>query len=511
MQLPSKALEADKSKEDMAGLWFDTDGDGDLDLYVCSGGYEFPARSNVLQDRLYLNDGKGGLTKASHDALPVRKEVSSTVVAADFDRDGDLDLFVGGRLVPGEFPAPAKSAFLRNEGGKFTDQTDTLLPDLKAGGLVTSALWSDANGDGWMDLVITNDWGAVQLFLNEKGTAFHNATEEAGLAKLTGWWNGIASVDVDGDGDLDYVVTNVGLNTKYHADQKHPTSIYYGDFEGNGRKRIIESEYEGDIEYPIRGRSCSTNAMPHLGKKYNSFEGFALDSIEAIYTPECLDEALKLSATQLATGVFRNDSSGGEMKFSFHPLPKLAQIAPGFGVVATEVNGDGHPDLILAQNFYSPQPETGRMAGGLGLLLLGNGDSTFRQMAAHESGIYIPGDARSIATADLDGNGTLDLTVGLNHSMVQTFTHRRSPEGKVLSVTFPPLSGARLTCTLSNGSTQTAEWQAGGGYLTQRAPAVAFGLPKGSRVTALKVQWPNGKTSTHSAPAGKTSIHVSPK
>ena len=509
VRLPAPALEADKNREDMAGLWLDTDGDRDLDLFVVSGGYEFGKDTAFLDDRLYLNDGKGTLRRASKDPLPGNRVAGGVVRAADFDRDGDLDLFVGGRLVPGEYPATPASILLRNEGGRFTDQTAALAPGLRKGGLVTSALWSDVDRDGWQDLLVTHDWGPVKFYRNTNGK-LSDQSEAAGLVDLTGWWNGIAASDFDRDGDLDYVATNFGLNTKYHPSPGKPVLIYYGDFENAGRKRIVEAEYENDILYPVRGRSCSTNAMPHLGKKYGSFRKFALDDLDSIYTPKCLHESLKVSATTLESGVFRNDTGkDGKVRFSFHPLPRLAQIAPSFGVVAGEIDGDGVPDLVLAQNFYSPQAETGRMAGGLGMVLLGNGDATFRTLSPHHSGFVVPGDARSLSTADLDGDGRLDLAVGINGSRPRSFLHRAPKRGSILTARLArPEPGVRVVCKLSDGSTQTAEWQSGGGYLSQHAPVVSFGVPAGTKVTGITAHWPDGTRTGHTLDAGADTVSL---
>src|SRR5437867_3580127 len=207
-----QCFEADQESEDMASVFFDAEGDGDLDLFVVSGGVEGGPGDRLLRDRLYLNDGKGNFTKAPEDALPDLRDSGSVVAAADFDRDGDLDLFVGGRCVPGRYPLAPHSCLLRNDGGRFIEVTEQVAPSLQQSGLVTSAVWSDVNGDGWLDLLVTHEWGPVKLYLNNHGH-LEDRTREAGLADKLGWWNGIAARDLDGDGDIDYVVTNFGLNT----------------------------------------------------------------------------------------------------------------------------------------------------------------------------------------------------------------------------------------------------------------------------------------------------------
>lgn len=502
--IDSPALSNDSKREDMGGLWIDADNDDDLDLYVVSGGYEFEPGSPELLDRLYLNDGKGSLSPAPADSLPNLRSSGGTVAAADFDRDGDLDLFTGGRVVPGEYPVTPESALLRNDGGKFTDITDTV-PTLKTIGMVTSALWSDSDGNGWPDLLITLEWGSVRLFANNDGK-LSDQSEGAGLSKYTGWWNGIAGRDLDGDGDIDYAVTNFGLNTKYHASPAHPTSLYYGDFEKTGRRYIVEAEFEDDILYPVRGRSCSTRAMPSLGKKFDSFKGFALAELTEIYQPAKLEDSLRFEATELSSGVFLNDGKG---RFAFKPLPRLAQTAPGFGIVFSELNGDANPDIYLAQNFFSPQVETGRMAGGVSLLLAGQGDSNFEPVRADISGLVVGGDAKSLTHADLDGDGLPDFSIGQNNDRYMGFLTKNTPKGTLSAIRLVGTkgnrnaAGSRITAILDDGTKQSTELYAGGGYLSQNPPEAVFGTPAGRKLTSIEITWPDGQSTKHSLPADR--------
>ncbi len=410
----------DAACEDMAPLFFEADGDGDLDLYVTSGGVECEPNDERLIDRLYLNDGHGSFTKSPAGTLPELRESSGAAAAADFDRDGDLDLFVGGRVVPGSYPLAPPSRLLRNDGGKLTDVTDELAPSLVSTGMVTAAVWSDADRDGWLDLLLAHEWGPIKLLMNADGRLV-DRTAEAGLDGLAGWWNGLAARDLDGDGDIDYVVTNVGLNTKYHATAEKPVMLYYGDFDGTGRMRLVEAEYEKDVLFPLRGKSCSTNAMPFLQEKFDSYKSFAMASLPDIYTPECLEDSHRYEATTLASGVLLNN---GAAQFEFRPLPRLAQAAPSFGVVVTEVDGDGHADIYLVQNSYSPQPETGRMDGGLSLLLTGNGDGSFNAVPPARSGLVVPGDAKGLTVTDVNADGWPDFVVGVNDEEVVCFQHQ---------------------------------------------------------------------------------------
>jgi len=236
-------------------LVFDANGDGNDDVLVTMGGNSLPAGMSEYQPRLYLGDGQGGLRPAGGDALPPLSINAGAVAAADFDRDGWLDVFIGGRISSGQYPYAPQSALLKNHGGKFEDVTDTLAPGLREVGMVTSALWSDVDGDGWPDLLLTLEWGQVKYFHNNRGIGFEDWTEKAGFAAAgTGWWTSIASADFNGDGRPDYAVGNLGLNTQYHADARHPALIYSGDFNGDGSSELVEAYYEGDRVYPWRAR-----------------------------------------------------------------------------------------------------------------------------------------------------------------------------------------------------------------------------------------------------------------
>ena len=507
-------FDEDRAAEDMGAVLLDADTDGDLDLYVVSGGYEFKEKSEVLRDRLYLNDGKGAFQSAPKSVLPDLRDSGGCVVAADFDRDGDLDLFVGGRVIPDRYPASPRSHLLRNDStpGKprFTEVTGELAPGLSESGLVTGALWSDADGDGWPDLLVCHEWGPVKLFRNADGT-LEDCTSESGTENMHGWWNGINGRDLDGDGDIDYVVTNFGLNTKYHATAEHPVSLYYGDPEGSGRRRLIEAEYEGDKLFPIRGKSCSTHAMPFLAEKFRSYHDFAKAELADIYTPHFLKEAQRYEATTLESGVLLNDGTGS---FQFRPLPRIAQISPAFGVALTEIDGDGHPDVYLVQNFFAPQLETGRMDGGLSQVLLGRGDGDLAPLEPRSSGLVVPGDAMSLAVTDLDGDRWPDFLVGVNDGPALSFQHRRRSDNEIAEVRLegaagnPSAAGARVTLQLANGHHQTAEIYAGEGYLTQSSPVLRFGIPAGQSVKQIEVRWPDGLVSHHDPDPSQLSIRI---
>lgn len=493
-QVSSEALKADAASEDMGGLWFDADGDGDVDLYVVSGGYEFSPDDSHLGDRLYLNNG-GTLTRAESGTLPAKTTSGGAVAAADVDRDGDLDLFVAGRQLPESYPEPTTSSLLVNEGGKFTASP------LEVEGMITSVLWSDVNQDGWIDLILTQEWGPVRTFQNKEGE-LTEVTGTSGIEELKGWWNGMTAGDFDGDGDLDLVVTNFGLNTKYKASIKKPALIYYGDFEGDRRKRIVEAKFEDKHLYPVRGRSCSSTSMPHLRKAFNTYKDFAIAELPEIYSPTTLDDSLKLSATVLEAGVFLNESSeNGEIKFVFSPLPRIAQIAPSFGVVASDVDGDGNLDLYLAQNFESPQVETGHMSGGVSQLLLGDGKGGFSPVSPDKSGLVVGGDASSLTQVDLNGDGDDDFLVAVNNGPVKAFLNNSGQKSLKIrlqgSKGNPSAIGALVTVQGKDGRSWVREMRAGGGYLSQSPAEVTFKVPSGESASRVSIRWPDGSQSEH--------------
>ena len=500
-----KPFNEDAECEDMASLFFDADQDGDLDLFVVSGGVEHELASIRYRDRLYLNQGQGEFSKAADSATPDLRDSGGTVAAGDFDRDGDLDLFVGGRVTPGSYPLSPESRLLRNDAGSFVDVTKELAPGICRTGMVTGAIWSDFNDDGWLDLIVTHEWGPIKQFRNNQGT-LNDQTSRAGLAQLLGWWNGIAGRDIDGDQDIDYVVTNFGLNTKYHASLEHPTLLYYGDLEGQGRFNLVEAEFEGEHLFPVRGKSCSTAAMPSLGDDFSTFKAFAAATLQDIYSPVRLKDCAKFQATTLQSGVLINDGTG---QMEFLPLPRLAQISPSFGVAITETGGDANPDIYVVQNFFSPQPETGNMDGGLSLLLCGNGDGSFTPIGPAESGLVVSGDAKGLAVTDLNRDGWPDFIVGTNNDRVLAFQHRGVAKRNVLTVRLagpvgnPTAVGAKVTFRRSSGKWQTAEVTAGGGYLSQSTAELTFGWDGSQQDGGIEIRWPNGATSSHSVTAGQ--------
>lgn len=405
----------DASHEDVDAVFLDVDNDGDADLFVASGSNQWPTGSSNYQDRLYLNDGAGQFRRA--DLLPRSTESSSCVAATDYDADGDIDLFVGGRGIPGAYPRACPSRLLKNESGKFSDASPEFMSKL---GIVTDAIWHDLNEDQRPDLVLTTEWGPVRVIHNLPGNRLVDETESHRLNRLLGWWNSVDAGDINRDGHVDLVVTNFGHNTKYKASAEKPELLYFGDLDGTGKPHIVEAKFEGERCLPRRGFSCSQNAMPFLRPKLETFHNFASATLEEIYTPQRLENCERYEANELAHGWLKNDGRGG---FDFVALPPIAQVAPSMSAKLLDYNGDQQLDLVLAQNFYSTQRETGHMDGGLSLLLAGDGRGNFRPVWPRQSGIYLTGDTRRVEVIDVNQDGQRDLIFGVNDGPLTVLLH----------------------------------------------------------------------------------------
>ncbi len=486
--------------EDEGVLLFDADADNDLDLFLVSGSVECEPGDPALRDRLFLNDGSGTFVTAPDGQLPDLRDSGSVAAAADYDHDGDLDLFVGGRSIPGRFPETPDNRLLNNQAGTFRDVTVEHAPELQKTGLVTSALWSDVNADGWLDLLVTHDWGPIKLFVNQQGK-LRNATNSAGLAEALGWWNGIAGRDLDGDGDIDYVATNLGRNNGYRVTADRPAKLFYGDFAGDGRRIAIEAQYDEQGRLVSRlNKPQVEKALPFVEAAYPTYREFASATLAEIVGEKQLHDALELTANAADSVVLRND---GQAHFTIEPLPVLSQVAPGFGVVMTDFNADGLTDAYLVQNSYSSRREIGQLNGGISVLLLGKENGQLAVAPFVQSGLVVPGDAKSVVTSDLNGDNWPDVVVGVNDAEVLAFENQRVEGRRMAMVRLVGRSGnhtavgARVTVNRSDGQKQTAEVHAGGGYLSQQSPSLWFGLGANARISSIDVRWPDGQTSRH--------------
>ncbi len=403
-------FEVDKAGEDVAAIFFDADGDKDVDLYVGSGSNEFDPGAAALQDRLYLNDGHGHFTRSAA-SLPTGKPFATSCVRpADVDGDGDLDLFVGMRLVPGNYGQSPTSFILLNDGHAHFQPALQKYPALNNLGMVTDAAWADVDSDGDPDLIVVGEWEPVRIFINDAGVL----RETAGLPGSNGWWNCITSADLDGDGDLDFVLGNWGDNSRFKASVEQPLSLFVSDFDQNGRSETILCQYNGDRQYPLVGRNDLVKQLPSLKKKYLKFSDYQSQTITDIFTAQQLAAATRKDAYLLKTSVLWNRGQG---KFELTALPWAAQQTPVFAIAAADFTGDGHVDLLLAGNEERCKPEVGTCLGTYGTLLRGDGQGGFQSLPVSATGLHLEGSIRDLVV--LPGAGWLRVLVAHNNGPLE--------------------------------------------------------------------------------------------
>lgn len=421
--------------DDTAALLFDADGDNDLDLYVVCGGAQRDASDKAFyQDQLYLNDGRGTFSLAAANALPDLSGSGSCITATDFDQDGDLDLFVGGRLIPGKYPLPARSYLLRNDTAngvaRFTDVTAQVFPWLQEAGLVCSAIWTDINKDKCPDLIVAGEWMPICLaqgsWTTNRGGETYQLTRLADPfgkdVAAVGWWNSLAQGDFDNDGDLDYIAGNEGLNTLYRASTQEPVSLVAKDFNNDGTFDPIMGYFIKGISYPAIPRDALNQQIIQFRRKYQHYADYASIKFADLFSSDELAGAYQAKATNLQSAYIENLGNG---QFKLSPLPLLAQQSPVFGIVPFDYNQDGKLDVVLTGNFYENEVNMGRQDASVGLLLLGDGHGHFRVLPNRESGLMITGNART--TVLLTNQKASDLLVTAINGQGVQFTKLAKP------------------------------------------------------------------------------------
>jgi hypothetical protein len=395
---------------------FDADGDKDADMYVVSGGNVYNPLTATYQDRLYFNDGKGNFT-LGEEALPELYSSGSVVVANDFDKDGDQDLFVGGRIIPTRYPLTPESYILENNGsGLFRNATPAVSAAIKNIGMVIAALWSDFDKDGWTDLIIAGEWMPVTFFRNEHGV-LKKLDSSPAIDSAKGWWFSLTAGDFDKDGDTDYIAGNLGHNNRYDVSEKTPVSVYAKDFDGNGSIEPMLTYYVDGKEVSIANRDQITSVMPSIKKKFDTYTKFSEADFATLFSKDELEDALVLKATTF-TSVYIENKGGG--KFTTRPLPVQAQFSAIQGMQVADFDHDTNLDVLIAGNFYSPDFMTGRYDASIGLLLKGDGRGNFTALTAAQSGIRINGDARCLGLLRLRNKPV--VLAAVNAGRLQVFS-----------------------------------------------------------------------------------------
>jgi hypothetical protein len=522
--------------------WHDVDGDGWEDLSIGSG------RGGELA--VFRNNGRGGFAAMNDDPVtrPVtrdqttilglesillagsanyedgltnggslrvydlkRKATGESILGqlssrgplamADIDGDGDLDLFVGGRVVPGRYPEPATSLLLRNEGGRFVP-----VQRFEKLGLVSGAVFSDLDGDGKPELILACEWGPVRVFRNE-GVSYKEATEQMGLAEFKGWWNGVTTGDLDGDGRLDIIASNWGLNSKYRTGRAHPRRLYYGDLNGAGGLDLVEAYYDEALgkEVPERVFKSAAAALPFLRTAIPSYEAYSCASVVELYGDK-LRACSVVEANTLASMAFFNRGN----RFEGAMLPKEAQFAPAFGVSVGDIDGDGIEDVFLSQNFFATSPESSRCDAGRGLWLRGDGTGGLQAVSGQESGVKAYGEQRGCAVADYDGDGRVDLVVTQNGAATKLYHNVGAKPGLRVRLRGgtgnPTAVGAAMRLIFGPRRGPVREIHAGSGYWSQDGAVQVLSTPEPP--TQLWVRWPGGNTTTNNVPSAAREVEV---
>jgi len=451
---------ADTSDSEVTGLLlFDADNDNDLDLYVVSGGSEFRANSHHFMDRLFKNDGKANLF-FDRDAVPDNFISGSIVTAADYDRDGDLDLFVGGRLIPQSYPLPERSIILQNNGGTFIDVTESANKEFMSLGMVTSALWTDYDMDGWIDLLIAGEWMPVRMFKNFEGK-FEEVSVKLGLFNSEGWWNSIEAIDFDRDGDIDYVLGNQGLNNRYSTSFEKPIHIIAKDFDNNGIIDPVISTWVNEKYYPVHLRNDLTRQMQFLKTRFPKYIDYNSVESSDLFTEDELKGALEFKTRIFESIILVNDGDG---TYSKKRLPFEAQFAPVKGILSSDFNHDDNPDLVMIGNNFNTESFNGAHDAFIGLFLSGDRGGKLTPERVTKSGFFVDGDGRSVVSL-FDNNDNQLIIASQNDDSLRVFKINH-PGDQWIKFT-PEKLDRMIKIHYKDGSVQLCELYYGSSYLSQ--------------------------------------------
>ncbi len=485
----------DGLNEDTAALFLDADNDGDADLLVASGGEEYAARSRLLQNRLYWNNGAGEFEAAGWKALPPNPTATSSLAAADFDQDGDVDVFAGGAAVPGRFPQAEPSQLLRNDNGSFADMTEVAGPDLQTLGIIGDAAWSDLDGDGWVDLLIAEKWGGIRFFRNASGFLLEE-TEERGLAGTSGVWQGLVTGDFNGDGAMDFVVSNAGRNIPLDQGVESLQVYRFGSDQPGEPSRMvlaIRTNTGGDPRlFPTTGSLMQLAQDLPQNEEFGFWSRLSTQSLDQVIGgAEVVEEALAGQATIMTHSVFLND---GEGRFTRTDLPRDAQVAPGYGWAVLDLNADGHLDLVLAQNYSARHGPGAMLNAGIGIVLKGDGHGRFHAVPHEQSGLVLPENTRAVVAAkfQFDAAGPQLLTVP-HQGKVRLWETVQSGQNAQFFLLEPlhKTPGARVQVRTSTG--RDLIYDVGGGSYGQSPPEICVTLLEEEVIKELAVTWADGR------------------
>ncbi|WNH09204.1 FG-GAP repeat domain-containing protein [Thalassobellus suaedae] len=445
--------------EDEGALIFDANNDGALDLYVVSGGSERYDGHKCYQDRIYYN--VNGNLQAGE--LPVMLTSTSTITGGDFDNDGDIDLFIGGRVVQGKYPTAPSSYILENNLGSFKDVTNTVCPFLNDAGMITSAIWTDFDNDNHLDLIVVGEFMPITI-LKGTGKQLKNITKESNLENSTGLWNSIQSGDFDNDGDIDFIAGNLGLNSTLKINDGHPIKIDYADFDNNGSIDPIYSKYEEGHYYPIATLDQLIGQLPKIKKKFQYYNNFAKSTTEDILELFNMPSYNTLKANELRSSYIENL---GNNKFSMSPLPMEVQIAPINGILTEDINDDGLLDLLLVGNDYNTEVNSGRYDASIGHVLINDGKGSFKLLNNKDSGFSIIGDSKSIVKVQIKNKSL--ILVGKNNAEITCLAEVSNLKNTIK----PNKNEAFAKITFQNGAIRKDELNLGGGYLSQTSNIIS--------------------------------------